>query len=655
MAIKSLIGSLIIDMALNTARFKSGIKTSSRSIKQFQRQAKRDLKTIRRSFAELSSKAKVAGVVIAGALVLMGRSIINAASTMEDYQTRLVALLSSQKEGNRLFKEMTEFAGKVPFEFEEIMGAATQLAGVMSGGVDEVKRWMPLIGDLAAVTGLSIEDTTGQIIRMYSAGAASADLFRERGVLAMLGFQAGVSVSAEETRKQLIKAFEDPASKFRGSTQGLAKNWTGLMSMMGDSWFALKTKLASAGILEFAKQSVKQITDGIRDLNKQLEEKAAIDSFRDAFLDAMKKSGRAVGAVADGIFSLDVGFKVLEVAVTGFTTLAIFRIDELNQALIEFFKGFPILGEQLIADKALRLWAKDAVENLKKVNAELVTLTEKAWPSEKINAFFDKTIKKTKEAMTATGEMSAGMQAFINQFHVERKTLLEQEKKIVTDVIQSEKQARMDAATEAAALSKFQTNTFIGGFQKTANEFDKNQRLMAQAGAATASALQGSFSNDFFNVFTGETKTMGDLFNNITQSMKTAFLRAVSEMIAKALILRIAMAAATGGGSEVGGFLASIFHEGGEVGSSSAPKRKVSASTFTGARRMHSGGLAGDEVPVILQKGEVVIPKDETGGAMRFEFPIIIAGQEIDRIVWERTRRGQMRVHTKALYDPAAA
>jgi len=58
---------------------------------------------------------------------------------------------------------------------------------------------------------------------MYSAGAASADLFRERGILAMLGFQAGVTYSAEETRQRLMQAWLEPESKFKGMTGEMAK------------------------------------------------------------------------------------------------------------------------------------------------------------------------------------------------------------------------------------------------------------------------------------------------------------------------------------------------------------------------------------------------------------------------------------------------
>ncbi len=69
-----------------------------------------------------------------------------------------------------------------------------------------------------------------------------------------------------------------------------------------------------------------------------------------------------------------------------------------------------------------------------------------------------------------------------------------------------------------------------------------------------------------------------------------------------------------GKGGLLGGFLIpGILHSGGVAGKDGyGHGRAVSPSVFAGARRYHSGGVAGlapGEVPAILQRGEVVIPK----------------------------------------------
>ena len=199
---------------------------------------------------------------------LIAKSFINAARETENYQVRLKVLLGSQKEGNRLFKEMADYAGRVPFEFDQIMGAATQLAGIMKGGVKEITQWMPLIGDLAAASGLDIRTTTEQVSRMLSAGAASADLFRERGILSMLGFQAGVTYSAEETRKQLWQQWTKAGSQFKGATGEMANTWDGLTSMLKDAWFQFRQAVMDSGVFDGMKNAIKGVIDKINELKK---------------------------------------------------------------------------------------------------------------------------------------------------------------------------------------------------------------------------------------------------------------------------------------------------------------------------------------------------------------------------------------------------
>jgi hypothetical protein len=69
-----------------------------------------------------------------------------------------------------------------------------------------------------------------------------------------------------------------------------------------------------------------------------------------------------------------------------------------------------------------------------------------------------------------------------------------------------------------------------------------------------------------------------------------------------------------GGGGLLGGMLIpGILHKGGVAGSDGyGHGRSVSPSTFAGAKRYHKGGIAGlqpGEVPAILQRGEVVLPR----------------------------------------------
>jgi hypothetical protein len=84
---------------------------------------------------------------------------------------------------------------------------------------------------------------------------------------------------------------------------------------------------------------------------------------------------------------------------------------------------------------------------------------------------------------------------------------------------------------------------------------------------------------------------------------------------------------AGGGGGEAGGgigmMLAGLFHQGGVVGRDAGPVRTVDASLFLTAPRYHTGGIAGlapDELPAILRRGEAVLTPQQMaalGSGMR--------------------------------------
>lgn len=94
-----------------------------------------------------------------------------------------------------------------------------------------------------------------------------------------------------------------------------------------------------------------------------------------------------------------------------------------------------------------------------------------------------------------------------------------------------------------------------------------------------------------------------------------------------------------GRGGLLGGFIIpGILHSGGVAGKDGyGHGRAVSPSVFKGARRYHSGGIAGlapGEVPAILQRGEVVIPR---GGKMRGGAETITVNLAADRSVIAET------------------
>lgn len=90
-------------------------------------------------------------------------------------------------------------------------------------------------------------------------------------------------------------------------------------------------------------------------------------------------------------------------------------------------------------------------------------------------------------------------------------------------------------------------------------------------------------------------------------------------------------------GGLLGGFLIpGILHGGGVAGTDGyGHGRAVSPSVFAGARRYHSGGVAGlkpGEVPAILQRGEIVLPRGAGRGGGRSETVRVVLQDDSGRM-----------------------
>jgi hypothetical protein len=391
---------------------------------------------MRKSFNAVSAAAfSVKGAVLGIGGAAVARSFVKAADRAEGFAARLETLLGSVSEGNRLFDDMATFAGKVPFEYEQIMSSATALSGVMKGGVDEINQWMPMIGDLAAVTGLSVEDTTSQVIRMYSAGAAAADMFRERGVLSMLGFKAGVSVSAEETREIMMREWSKADSQFRGATDRLAKTWSGMVSMLSDKWFKFRTDTMDAGLFDFMKEGLSQINDFLDEAFATGQAQEWAKTLSDFGIKAIKKMVIGVGWLVDIWNGLGMTWKLLKLDFLKFSEAIWTGLIKLREVTTSLFEALDVTGKG---------WAHEWAENSKQVLED----------SKFTLGFVQKEINKTEEELN---DAAVGYELMSDKAREWVEGVEEGAQKIV--VAQDKvKSSTRDVRAEAEAMKLMQEN-----------------------------------------------------------------------------------------------------------------------------------------------------------------------------------------------------
>jgi len=623
---------------------RTGASEVNRALGSMRSNASRALNAMRSGFSKLRSvlfnfKTLIAG--IGGGLLI--KSFIDAAATTEQFQVRLQVLLGSMKEGKALFRDMADFASRVPFEFENIMEAATSLAGVLEGGRKEIARYMPLIGDLAAASGLDIKTVTEQVIRMFSAGAGAADLFRERGILAMLGFQSGVSYTAEETKKILIQAWEEPASKFRGATDLLAKTWAGGMSMLKDKWFAFRNDIMEGGLFNYLKALTGVINKelvGAMGNSKEAGKKLAttlINGFENVTI-------AAAGAVdkIEGMFSGITG--IIEKTENFFTAwsgggeLIGAAIAEIQNGALKLSDVLAMTPEELgkaLADLNVKIDGYDAAigklsprqiawqKKLQEIRKEFKELQNGLdGTSSKVETFR----KGAAEAADSTKTWSQAMRKLNNELfqpEIQESKAFDDYANKLNMLAQmygttSEKyQEAVDRLTEKYLQLE---NVASGSTARAKAEIGDMRDVFVEKMDDMEMAVRG-WGNDFTNKLTDVVMigkaNFSDLANSIIRDMIRMYIQA---QITLPLMKAISAYAGTAGtafrydtnmGSQQTQMLAQqdagLYHGGGIVGSDSpASRRLFPAGLFASAQRFHSG-LLPNEFPAVLQKGEAVL------------------------------------------------
>ena len=237
----------------------------------------------------------VQGALIGLGAGMVAKSFIKTAMDVENLQLRFKFLFKSAKEGAKAFDELKTFAAKVPFSLEQIAQGSGNLA-VVTKDANELKKMLELTGNVAAVTGLDFRTTAEQIQRSFGAGIGAADLFRDRGVRALMGFQAGAKVTIEETKARFFELF-GKGGAFGDAAQEMADTFTGTLSMLGDKWFNFQLETVESAFFEKLKGKFGNLNDFLDQHSNKIDSRAR--SFGLTLATGVEKTASAVVILYD--------------------------------------------------------------------------------------------------------------------------------------------------------------------------------------------------------------------------------------------------------------------------------------------------------------------------------------------------------------------
>ena len=285
-------------MARNKLRF--DIDAKDRTKQAFSR-IRGSLNSIRKSVFS------VKGALLGLGAGMVAKSFLKTAMDIENLQLRFKFLFKTTKEGNKAFGELTKFAAKVPFSLEQIAQGSGNLA-VVTKDADELAKMLEITGNVAAVTGLDFRTTAEQIQRSFGAGIGAADLFRDRGVRALMGFKAGAKVTIEETKARFFELF-GKGGAFGQAANEMANTFTGTLSMLGDKWFKFQMETVESAFFGKLKAKFGNLNDFLDSHQEKVTQLA--EKFGRGLAVAVEKTANAIVFLVEQADLLLFAFKTL--------------------------------------------------------------------------------------------------------------------------------------------------------------------------------------------------------------------------------------------------------------------------------------------------------------------------------------------------------
>lgn len=245
----------------------------------------------------------------------------------------------------------------------------------------------------------------------------------------------------------------------------------------------------------------------------------------------------------------------------------------------------------------------DRIKKESKDLDEWLSKSQQALDLKQKELLIDKDITATQDEKSAAKEREKLIQEGLLAVQAQYGTVSEENR---------QKVIAMADAMSKAGLASDQLKTKQSELKEQQEKNSQATAQMAEQYAQIAKTAFSGFVNDLRNGVSA-----GEAFANMLDRIVDGLINmAIEALFSKEALGGLLGGGGTGGG---GGFLSKILgigmHKGGVVGRDATFARAVPASAFVGAKRYQRGGVAGfapGEVPAILHKGEVVIPKGAT-------------------------------------------
>lgn len=258
------------------------------------------IKEMQTGLGKVSAMSKNVGrsltTFVTGPIAAMATGMVKAAGDMEYMETQMATLTGSAEAGKKAMADLADFTAKTPFQIEGVQAAAKQL--LASGTtVEGLRDQLQYLGDVAAATGVPIEELAAPLAKVQAQGKATMreiNSFLARGINIMPELAKVTGMSMEEVKVAISKG------------QISAEVFNQALDQMNDAG-----GIAEGGMLALSKTMKGQMSTALDNI------KLAAASFGEVLLPIVVKATEKVTELAQRFAALDEGTKKTILVVAG--------------------------------------------------------------------------------------------------------------------------------------------------------------------------------------------------------------------------------------------------------------------------------------------------------------------------------------------------
>lgn len=563
------------------------------------------------------------GAMTGLATSLVARQVIGTIAEFEKLEVSLKTVTGSAKDAKVAMAFIKDFAQETPFQVQEITNAFIKLQSL---GLEPSREALTSYGDTASAMGKSLNQ---MIEAVADASVGEFERLKEFGIKASSeGDQVAFRFKGQTTRiNKDAQSIQDylislGQTNFAGGMIDQMNTISGKWSNLQDQVDALFVTLGNLGAATGSRSVLDVLISAVSTVNEHLQ-KGRIYAL--TFVEGFETI-RIKGSAAFELLSNDIA------AALDIDTY----IDGIKRAWLELelFQAEHNPFEALMSDEQKARIARnaEAIRNeinsiindsetsqanarvIDDMNAELATVqnTIAAMIEEE-----EKAIAANKALADSFVPVAAAVDAPEQKLSDYEKALNKSADAIRQMIIRNDPalliEQQLDALSELLAQGKITSAEFLDAWEIYNEQYEealaKNLETTdtyTKFAERAAENMQDAFADYLFDPFDA---SLSDMFDNLANTLR----RMAAEIIAQQLLQQLFSAMSgseTGWISALGSAFAGSAHSGGIVGSTSGG-RSVSPAAFVGAQRYHSGGIVGDEVPIIARRGEEVLTEND--------------------------------------------